>query len=157
MTIRLPLTLAIIDGFLVRCGKSTFVIPLEHIEECIAGSDTLAASSSTGVISRRGEPLPVVSIARQLRLPHAPLPRQSIVVVRVGERRAGLLVDHLLGEHQTVIKPLGQVFQSIRGLAGTTILGSGEVALILDVPALLNLATERPHLAMRRMAARQSG
>jgi two-component system chemotaxis sensor kinase CheA len=66
-----------------------------------------------------------------------------LILVRDGMNRVGLIVDRLLGEHQTVIKPLGQVFQQIRGLAGSTILGSGEVALILDVPALLDLAINR--------------
>jgi two-component system chemotaxis sensor kinase CheA len=65
-----------------------------------------------------------------------------VVVVRVGDRRAGVVVDALLGEHQTVIKPLSRLFRRVRGVGGSTILGSGEVALILDVPALLNLATQ---------------
>ncbi len=165
MQIRLPLTLAIIDGFLTSVGGVSYVMPLELVAECIEvppecrqlGDEADTSPRVAGHFDLRGEVLPFVDLGRFYR--HAPPlgGRRSLVVVHDGSSRVGLVVDRLHGEHQTVIKPLGQVFQSIRGLAGTTILGSGEVALILDVPALLNLATERPHHAMRRMAARQSG
>jgi len=138
MTIRLPLTLAIIDGFLVRCGDSHFVVPLEHVEECIAAGNALEHSGDgTGVIDLRGAPLPVVRVADALGLATPPAARQSIVVVRCREQRAGLVVDQLLGEHQTVIKPLGPLYAHLEFIAGSTILGSGQVALILDVAGLL--------------------
>jgi two-component system chemotaxis sensor kinase CheA len=85
--------------------------------------------------------LPYLDLARFYGAEATDSRRRSLIVVRDGNVRIGLVVDRLLGEHQTVIKPLGQVFQHIRGLAGSTILGSGEVALILDVPALLDLVT----------------
>ena len=73
-----------------------------------------------------------------------PVPeRRSVVVVRNGESLAGLVVDQLMGEYQTVIKPLGKLFRQLRGISGSTVMGSGEVALILDVPALIRLASDR--------------
>jgi two-component system, chemotaxis family, sensor kinase CheA len=73
--------------------------------------------------------------------------RQNVVIVQYAGHKAGLVVDQLLGEFQTVIKPLGVIFRHLRGIGGSTILGSGEVALILDVPALIELATSREEQA----------
>jgi two-component system chemotaxis sensor kinase CheA len=146
MQIRLPLTLAIIDGFLTSVGGVSYVMPLELVAECLAVPPECLAEPTqvTGYFDLRGEVLPYLDLGRFYR--HSPTTqagRRSLVLVRDGQQRIGLVVDRLLGEHQTVIKPLGQVFQHIRGLAGSTILGSGEVALILDVPALLEQATRR--------------
>ena len=145
MQFRLPLTLAIIDGFLTSVGGVSYVLPLELVAECLEVPPECAAEPErvAGHFDLRGEVLPYLDIGRFYR--HAAPPpgatRRSLVLVHDGGSRVGLVVDRLLGEHQTVIKPLGQVFQHIRGLAGSTILGSGEVALILDVPALLDLVT----------------
>ena len=76
--------------------------------------------------------------------------RERVVVVQYGETRAGLVVDKLMGEFQTVIKPLGNLFKNVRGVGGSTILGSGEVALILDVPQLVQLASENRILVSRK-------
>jgi len=146
MQIRLPLTLAIIDGFLTSVGGVSYVMPLELVAECLAVPPECVAQPDqvTGHFDLRGEVLPYLDLGRFYR--HAPAiqaGRRSLVLVRDGQHRVGLVVDRLLGEHQTVIKPLGQVFQHIRGLAGSTILGSGEVALILDIPALLDQATRQ--------------
>lgn len=138
VTVRLPLTLAIINGFQVSAGGSVFVIPLEMVEECVAYSD----EGESHYTNLRGEVLPFVRLREIFDL-QEPLPsRQNIVVVRHGRQKAGIVVDALNGELQTVIKPLGKVFQRVRAISGSTILGSGEVALILDVPALLQEATE---------------
>jgi len=159
--IRLPLTLAIIDGFLTSVGGVSYVMPLELVAECleVPPECRLDPERVAGHFDLRGEVLPYLDIGRFYR--HEPANatgRRSLVLVRDGATRVGLVVDRLHGEHQTVIKPLGQVFQNIRGLAGSTILGSGEVALILDVPALLDLATERlgATAAARRNAPRES-
>lgn len=140
MEIRLPLTLAIIDGFLVRCGNAVLAIPLENIEECIAGA-VLDGTDGSGVISQRGVPMPVLDVARTLGIGGASTAaRRSIVIVKSEGARSGLVVDQLLGEHQTVIKPLGKVFSKIRPISGSTILGTGEIALILDVNELIRSA-----------------
>lgn len=134
VTVRLPLTLAIINGFQVGVGKSTFVIPMEMVEECIEFHE----QPGCDWVDLRGQPLPYVRLRERFGLAGAPARRQSIVVVRYGSRKAGLVVDALLGEFQTVIKPLGKVFAGARFLSGSSILGNGDVALILDMAALLN-------------------
>ena len=145
MQIRLPLTLAIIDGFLTNVGGVSYVLPLELVAECLEVPPEYAADPSkvSGHFDLRGEVVPYLDLGLFYRHQPPKSGRRSLILVRDGMNRVGLIVDRLLGEHQTVIKPLGQVFQQIRGLAGSTILGSGEVALILDVPALLDLAINR--------------
>jgi two-component system chemotaxis sensor kinase CheA len=144
MQIRLPLTLAIIDGFLTSVGGVSYVMPLELVAECLAVPPECQADPErvTGYFDLRGEVLPYLDLGRFYRHAGGASQRRSLVLVRDGQQRIGLVVDRLLGEHQTVIKPLGRVFEHIRGLAGSTILGSGEVALILDIPALLGLAVQ---------------
>ncbi|QLG89313.1 chemotaxis protein CheA [Chitinibacter bivalviorum] len=156
--IRLPLTLAIIDGFLVQIGKSTFVIPLEVVVECIEIPDDLRADGTHSYLNLRGEVLPVLNLSEFLELGEPPGKRQNVVVVNYGESKAGLLVDQLLGEFQTVIKPLGTLFSHLRAISGSTILGSGEVALILDVPSLIHFATQKEsaHFAKPNEEAKQS-
>jgi two-component system chemotaxis sensor kinase CheA len=137
--IRLPLTLAIINGFLVGIDQSTYVIPLDMVQECIELDQHQRQSSrDTGYLDLRGEVLPLVHLRDHFSHEGPVARRQNVVVVRYAEHKAGLVVDDLLGEFQTVIKPLGKLFGALRGISGSTILGSGAVALILDVPALLN-------------------
>lgn len=137
ITITLPLTLAIIEGFLVRCGNNHFVLPMTHVEECIDLGEAAVAGRS-GVIMHRGEPLPVLNVSDVLGMPASAVARKSAVIVRTSNGSAGLQVDRLLGEQQTVIKPLGPLFSNLDFVAGSSVLGSGEIALILDVPALLD-------------------
>lgn len=132
VSVRLPLTLAIINGFQVGVGKSVFVIPMDMVEECIEFHE----QPGCDWVDLRGQPLPYVRLRERFGIDGAPARRRSIVVVRYGSRRAGLVVDHLLGEFQTVIKPLGKVFAGARFLSGSSILGNGDVALILDMAAL---------------------
>jgi len=91
----------------------------------------------------RGRVLPVVRLSEAFGLPHGDAPREDVVVVKSGAQTAGLVVDELLGELQTVIKPLGKLFASVRGVSGSALLGSGEVALILDVNALVHDLSRR--------------
>ena len=137
--IRLPLTLAIINGFLVGIDQSTYVIPLDMVQECVELDDRQRQSSrDQGYLDLRGEVLPLVDLRDHFSHEGPAARRQNVVVVRYAEHKAGLVVDDLHGEFQTVIKPLGKLFGALRGISGSTILGSGAVALILDVPALLN-------------------
>jgi two-component system chemotaxis sensor kinase CheA len=135
--IRLPLTLAIIDGFLVDVGGSVYVIPLDMVVECIELNATEQGSTDKRYLNLRGEVLPYRRLREHFEVQGRPARRENVVVVRYGDEKAGLVVDKLLGEFQTVIKPLGKVFSQIRGIGGFTILGSGEVALIVDVPGLM--------------------
>ena len=132
--IRLPLTLAIIDGFLVGIERAAYVIPLDTVVECI---ELKRLPSERNYINLRGEVLPFVRLRELFATPGEPPARENIVVVQFGGQRAGIVVDQLMGEFQTVIKPLGRMFAHLRGIGGSTILGNGEVALILDVAALV--------------------
>ena len=149
--IRLPLTLAIIDGFLVSVGQAGYVIPLQMVEECIE----LPANTSfnRGHLELRGRMLPIVRLRDLFKEQSQPPRRESVVVVRQAGLRAGLVVDHLAGEFQTVIKPLGKVFERCQGLGGFTILGDGNVALILDIPSLLTQLTSAPETRTERLEA----
>ena len=148
LAIRLPLTLAIIDGFLTGVGDAAYVVPLDLVEECI---ELTGEASHRDYLNLRGEVLPFVRLREQFGHAGGARRRQSVVVVRYAGQRAGLVVDELMGEFQTVIKPLGPVFAQLKGIAGSTILGSGDVALILDVPNLIarTMASpaDRPALA----------
>jgi two-component system chemotaxis sensor kinase CheA len=135
--IRLPLTLAIIDGFLVGVDKSSFVIPLETVVECL---ELQCSNTDSHYLNLRGEVLPYVRLRELFEVEGQRPTRENIVVIKTGGHKAGIVVDTLLGEYQTVIKPLSIMFRHLRGIGGSTILGSGEVALILDVQALANLA-----------------
>ena len=144
ITIRLPLTLAIIEGFAVGVGDETYVIPLEAVLECLElPAEEKHRGNGRGVIYLRGQALPYLRLRDQFALPGPPPPRESIVVVHHGGGQAGIAVDVLYGASQTVIKPLGELFEGLPGIAGSTILGSGRVALILDVPSLLREAVGR--------------
>ncbi|HYG13865.1 MAG TPA: chemotaxis protein CheA [Methylophilaceae bacterium] len=143
MCIRLPLTLAIIDGFMVGVGDSAYVIPLDMVIECIELSAEDQAAAEAGnreYINLRGEVLPYLKLRDQFGVggnrPH----RSSIVVVQYAGNKAGLVVDMLMGEFQAVIKPLGRIFSKASGISSFTILGNGKVALILDVPVMLQQA-----------------
>ena len=148
VTVRLPLTLAIIDGFLVSVGESMFVIPLEMIEECVEFS----CEPGHDYTNLRGEALPFIRLRKLFETQGSPPRRENIVVVRHAGQKAGIVVDNLLGEFQTVIKPMGKLFSHVQCISGSTILGSGEVALILDVPGLLRQVQE-PALRNRELSA----
>jgi two-component system, chemotaxis family, sensor kinase CheA len=137
VTIRLPLTLAIIDGFSVLAGKDTFIVPQQYVLECTELPAAFGQSGRSGILNLRGTALPFIRL-REVFGQSAEAPtRENVVVVKVGEFQAGIAVDHLLGGMQAVIKPLGKIFRGIAGIAGSTILGDGRVGLILDVPGLL--------------------
>ena len=151
VTIRLPLTLAIIDGFLVQAGDSVYVLPLDFVVECV---ELPAHNASDGnYFSLRGQLLPYLRLREFLDLAGAASTRESVVIVRFGDRKAGIVVDRLIGEAQTVIKPLGALFSRLQGISGSTILGTGEVALIIDVPGLLQQARARAGEHDRLLAA----
>jgi two-component system chemotaxis sensor kinase CheA len=133
VTVRLPLTLAIINGFQVGVGDTVFVVPLDMIEECVRFS----SENDQGYTNLHGQVLPLIRLRALFEVEGAVGPRQSIVVIKHAGKRTGLVVDALLGEFQTVIKPLSRIFSQLKCISGSSILGSGEVALILDAPALV--------------------
>ena len=137
ITIRLPLTLAIIEGFSVRVGTETFIVPLEHVTECTELPAAQRSHEASGILSLRGTALPYVRLRRAFGLAGQSPKKENIVVVKINEFHAGIAVDELLGGMQTVVKPLGRAFRGVPGIAGSTVLGDGRVGLILDVPSLL--------------------
>ena len=150
LRIRLPLTLAIIDGFLVGIGASSFVVPLDRVTECV---ELEHAGSHRDCINLRGEVLPLIRLRPLFGIdPDTfwdPRRRQSVVVVEESGQRAGLVVDALLGQFQTVIKPLGPLFTGLSWISGATMLGDGGIALILDVGPLVAGHVERTPVAAR--------
>lgn len=143
--IRLPLTLAIIDGFEVSVADTHFVVPLNMVQECIefTKAEQAEQAEKRDYFNLRGEVLPFVRLSELFRLDlESHSDRENIVVVQYGTQRAGLIVDALHGELQAVIKPLHAVVKSAKGLSGSTILGSGDVGFILDVPQLIEFAIQ---------------
>jgi two-component system chemotaxis sensor kinase CheA len=145
ITIRLPLTLAIIEGFSVSVGAETFVVPLEHVTECTelpAEQRSVQTSPQTslatsGILSLRGAAVPYVRLRRVFSVSGEAPKRENIVVVKVNGFHAGIAVDELLGGMQAVVKPLGRALRGVSGIAGSTVLGDGRVGLIIDVPGLM--------------------
>jgi two-component system chemotaxis sensor kinase CheA len=114
------------------------VIPLEVVLECLAfGPLEQKSAEQRGFIVVRGSALPIVVLREQLKIRAAAPDRENVIVVRCAGKQIGLVVDELLGELQTVIKPLGGLFRRTRGISGSALLGSGQVALILDINQLL--------------------
>ncbi len=150
ISIRLPLTLAIIDGFMVGTGQDRYIIPLSMVDECIEmNPNECEIDDIQHYINLRGQVLPYLRLGDYFhnRIADTNRKRESVVVVKSGQTKAGFVVDELHGEHQTVIKPLGKVFERLIGITGATVLGDGNVALILDVQGLIQAAiknTNRP-------------
>jgi two-component system chemotaxis sensor kinase CheA len=142
--LRLPVTLAIIDGLRVRLGNSVFVIPLSAVEECVEfeQADDVARSGRS-VLEIRDEMVPYLALDELFNQPAEENARRRVVVVRVDGARAGLVVDDILGQSQIVIKALSPYHKDIPGLGGATILGDGRVALIVDVATLIRSAEAR--------------
>lgn len=137
--IRLPLTLAIIDGFMIGVGGSVYAIPLSYVRECLElPAGALGQEDRMDIhYDLRGEFLPCVRL-RKVFDTQAPKPkRENIIVVSFGGMTAGIVADQLHGESQTVIKPLGTLFEHNKAISGATIMGNGDVALIIDVPKLV--------------------
>jgi two-component system chemotaxis sensor kinase CheA len=159
--IKLPLTLAILDGQSVRVGPHTYIVPLLSIIESVRPrSENLSRVFGAGeVITIRGEVLPMLRLHRMFGvMATVEDPTQGLVVIVEHEgRKIALLVDELLGQQQVVIKSLETNFRKMEGIAGATILGDGQVALIVDVPGLVALGLGRPRHADRSRAGSAGG
>jgi two-component system chemotaxis sensor kinase CheA len=136
--IHLPLTLAIIDGFMVVVGDSFYIFPLDMVIECaeITKND-IQGKDAYNFINLRGEILPFMRLRDFFGEKGEERETENIVVVEYDQRKVAIVVDSLIGESQTVIKSLGKIFRKLEWSIGATILGTGEVALILDVPMLI--------------------
>ncbi len=133
VTLRLPLTMAIIDGLLVSVDQAYFVLPLANTLECIElSTEDIARANGKHVANVRGEIIPYIRLRQHFNIPSERPEREQIMVVETDEGRYGFVVDRVLGDYQTVIKNLGRLYRHVQIVSGATILGNGNVALILD-------------------------
>jgi two-component system chemotaxis sensor kinase CheA len=151
ISLRIPLTLAIIDGLLVRVGPAHHVIPLSAVEECLELSlEEDLRSRGRSFISLRDSLVPYLRLREVFATGTQPELHQKVVVISTGTERVGLVVDQIIGDHQTVIKPMSKLHDDVTSFSGATILGDGTVALILDVAQLV--ARGQHQEAQMRMA-----
>lgn len=137
VTLCLPLTLAIIDGLLVRVGEGRYAIPLSAVEECVELAAEAQQGERCNFLNIRGGLVPFLRLADVFGCGGGGEPYPKAVVVTVGDQRVGLVVDQVIGHHQTVIKSLSRLHADVEMFSGATILGDGSVALILDVAHLV--------------------
>ncbi|MCK1651916.1 chemotaxis protein CheA [Bradyrhizobium sp. 149] len=140
VTLRLPLTLAIIEGLLIRVGEGRYIIPLPAVEECVELTVEDERSRSRNFLNVRGNLVPFLRLREILTVPGQPDQHQKTIIISTGESRVGLVADQIIGSHQTVIKSLSKLHADVTIFSGATILGDGTAALILDVTQLVALA-----------------
>ena len=139
ITLKIPLTLAIIESLLVQIGTDRFVLPLSMVDECILLTrEEIDRNHGRDILQVREHLVPYLPLRRTFGVEGAPPAIQQVVICQVQGRRVGLVVDLVIGEHQTVIKSLGRIYQGVRGVSGATIMGDGRVALILDITAIVH-------------------
>ncbi len=132
VTLKIPLTLAIIDGLLVEVGGAFFVVPLANISECIE-LERRAETPSHKLINVRGELVPCITLRQRFGLAGEAPAIEQVIVAETRTGKYGFIVDRVIGDHNTVIKKLGDLYRNVEEVSGATILGDGRVALILDV------------------------
>jgi two-component system chemotaxis sensor kinase CheA len=142
IVLKIPLTLAIIEGLLVRVADEFYVLPLSVVEACVE-SRSSESSEGSRLIRYRGDLIPYVDLKRFFSIPGEQPENRQIVVVNVQNTRVGLVVDAVVGDNQTVIKPLGRMYKDSVGLSGATILGDGRVALIVDCMKVAETTPDR--------------
>ncbi|MFA7383399.1 MAG: chemotaxis protein CheA [Desulfurivibrionaceae bacterium] len=146
ITIMLPLTLAIIDGLLVQAGDTHFVLPLSQVEECVELTrEDIARFHERRMLPVRDQLVPYVRLRDFFDIPGERPDREQMVISRINGERFGLVLDGVVGENQTVLKSLGWIYRNAIGLSGSTILGDGHVALILDVANVMQCARQEEH------------
>ncbi|XDD48671.1 chemotaxis protein CheA [Leptospira sp. WS92.C1] len=139
--IRLPLTLAIIDGFLVKASQTYFIVPMQIVRETVK-SEVAFNGSFSSTMNLRGELLPVLHLSGLLSLNSNGHDKENILILEYEDKSFGVIVNELQGEVQSVIRPMSEIFKNVKCFSGTSILGSGEIAFILDVPGLYGLVKE---------------
>jgi len=149
ITLKLPLTLAIIDGFLTKIGAEHFIFPLASVEECIELKRNSAKSNGRHLVNVRGHMVPYIRLREQFTINGATPAIEQIVIVGEEGHRVGFTVDNVIGQHQTVLKSLGKFYREVEGISGATILGDGTVALILDLPKLISIAEQEENAFAR--------
>jgi len=141
VTLRLPLTLSIIDGLLVKIGENQYVVPIASIEKIFALDKSQLKDSFNRVVIIDNEQLPYVDMREIFKEEVKESETPQMVLVRHEERRLGLMVDEVLGEHQTVVKPMGRYLTSHEVVSGASILGDGSISLVIDTNRVLQLTS----------------
>jgi two-component system chemotaxis sensor kinase CheA len=147
ITLKLPLTLAIIDGFLTKIGTDFYVFPLSLVDECVELQSSMVKTGDRNLLNVRGAIVPYIKLRERFGITGERPAIEQVVITKVENLRVGFVVDHMVGGHQTVIKNLGRMYKGIEGLSGATILGDGSVALILDVPKLIQTVEREETIA----------
>jgi len=143
VTLRLPLTLAIIEGLLIRVGEGRYIIPLSAVEECIELTAEDERSRGRNFLNVRGNLVPFLRLREIMSASGTPDRHQKTIIISTGETHVGLVADQIIGNHQTVIKSLSKLHSDVTMFSGATILGDGTAALILDVAQLVALAQSK--------------
>ena len=143
ITLSIPQTLSIVECLVVKVGPNRYSIPLSSVEECVELAPQPAFANGSDVLDLRGDLVPFLRLRELFDVPGAPPPYEKIVIVSTGQRRAGLVVDSLIGNNQTVIQPMSPLHRNVRSFLGATIMGDGEVVLVLDVIRIIDYGQSR--------------
>jgi len=138
LTIRLPLTLSIIDGLLVQIGDTKFVIPLSSVDKCYEFKHEILEDAINHLIRTDDKEIAYLNLRKQFKIEGTAPETEHVVVVQYGETRIGLSVDNIIGQYQAVLKPLGKLYKKQQSISGATILGDGTVALVMDTNKLIS-------------------
>jgi two-component system, chemotaxis family, sensor kinase CheA len=149
VTLRLPLTLAIIEGLLIRVGGGRYIIPLSAVEECV---ELMPRSRGRNFLNVRGNLVPFLKLRELFRTAGSAGQHQKTIIISTGESRVGLVADQIIGNHQTVIKSLSKLHSDVTIFSGAIILGDGTAALILDVAQLVAAAQAQSEKQMNEAA-----
>jgi two-component system chemotaxis sensor kinase CheA len=139
LTIKLPLTLSIIDGLLVQIGSTKFVIPLSSVHKCFEFKHDTLKNSVNNLIRTDDKEISYFNLRKMFEVEGEAPETEHVVVVQYGEIRIGLSVDNIIGQYQAVLKPLGKLYKNQQNISGATILGDGTVALVMDTNKLIYL------------------
>ena len=148
ITIKLPLTLSIIDGLLVKVDETSYVIPLSAVDKIYAVEHEKVVNQFNDVVVLDGKQIPFFNLRKEFNLPETTLAMEQVIVVHFEERKVGFVVDTVVGEYQAVLKPLGRHYKNQDMISGATILGDGTVALVMDTNRIIKHFTAKEEFAM---------
>jgi two-component system chemotaxis sensor kinase CheA len=148
ITIKLPITVSIIDGLLVKINDVSFVIPLAAVDRCFEAPAVQQLNRFNNLIILDGEQIPFISLSEEFDGKENLSGSQEIILVYYDEKRVALIVDNIVGKFQAVLKPLGRYFQNMDHISGATILGDGKIALVLDTNKVVEEYLHQKRLAI---------
>lgn len=152
ITIKLPLTLSIIDGLLVRVHETNYVIPLSSVDKIYAVEHKKVVNQFNDVVVLDGQQVPFFNLRKEFNQPEFPDEMEQVIVVHYEEKKVGFVVDLVVGEYQAVLKPLGRHYKNQDMISGATILGDGTVALVMDTNRIINQFSRQGRFAVAKGA-----